>query len=100
MTRSLFRKPSWAQVACRQNVAHAGAKACPGHVHASRVGVVTNPKRAAYNRVYDRTSISVWHYSGDFFEALAASSRAVRCIPIAACSKVKRIAESMASIAG
>ncbi|GAM97373.1 hypothetical protein U91I_00999 [alpha proteobacterium U9-1i] len=31
-------------------------------------GWLTNPKRAAYNRVYNRTSISLWRLLGKLFK--------------------------------
>ncbi len=58
MTRSLFRKPSWRKsLAARSSPKRALRRALG--IHTPRGwGWLTNPKRAAYNRVYDRTSIS------------------------------------------
>ncbi len=60
MTRSLLRKPSWRKsLAARTSPTRALRRALG--IHTPRGwGWLTNPKRAAYNRVYDRTSISVW----------------------------------------
>jgi hypothetical protein len=48
--RSFAARTSWKRIA-RQSL---GLKAPKGY------GWVTNPKRAAYNRVYNRTSVSFW----------------------------------------
>jgi hypothetical protein len=34
-------------------------------------GWLTNPKRAAYNRIYNRTSVSAWSILGSLLRALA-----------------------------
>ena len=60
MTRHLLRRPSWRKsLAARTSPTRALRRALG--IHTPRGwGWLTNPKRAAYNRVYDRTSISVW----------------------------------------
>lgn len=60
MTRSLIRKPSWREsLAARTSPKRALRRALG--IHTPRGwGWLTNPKRAAYNRVYGRTSISLW----------------------------------------
>lgn len=50
LKRSLAARTSWKR-AVRHNL---GLKAPKG------MGWLTNPKRAAYNRVYSRTTISFW----------------------------------------
>jgi hypothetical protein len=60
MTRSFIRRPSW-----RKSLA---ARTSPNRIIRNALGLraprgwgwVTNPRRAAYNRFYDRTSISIW----------------------------------------
>ena len=65
--RSLIRKPSLRKmIAARTSparfVRHSlGLKAPRGW------GWLTNPKKAAYNRVYSRTSISLWSLLGRLF---------------------------------
>jgi hypothetical protein len=58
MTRSFLRKPSWRKsMAARTSPTRALRRALG--IHTPRGwGWLTNPKRAAYNRVYNRTSIS------------------------------------------
>jgi hypothetical protein len=60
MADSLFRKPSWRKsLAARTSPTRALRRALG--IHTPRGwGWFTNSKRAAYNRVYDRTSISLW----------------------------------------
>ena len=48
--RSLRARTSWKRTARNAS----GFKAPKG------AGWITNPKRAAYNRVYNRTSVSLW----------------------------------------
>jgi hypothetical protein len=50
LKRSLAARTSWKRLA-RQAL---GLKAPRGY------GWLTNPKRAAYNRIYDRTTVSFW----------------------------------------
>jgi hypothetical protein len=58
--RSYIRKPSW-----RKSLA---ARTSPSRIIERSLGLraprgwgwLTNPRRAAYNRVYDRTSVSLW----------------------------------------
>jgi hypothetical protein len=39
------------------------------HLHAPRgAGWLTNPKRAAYNRLYNRRTVSVWRLLGKLFK--------------------------------
>jgi hypothetical protein len=38
-------------------------------------GWLTNPRRAAYNRIYNRTTVSVWGILGAVFKALAKGGR-------------------------
>ena len=38
-------------------------------------GWLTNPKRAAYNRIYNRTSVSAWSILGGLLRALARGVR-------------------------
>ncbi len=49
LKRSLRARTSW-----KRAVRNAGLKAPKG------AGWITNPKRAAYNRAYSRTSVSLW----------------------------------------
>jgi hypothetical protein len=50
LKRSLAARTSWKRIA-RQSL---GLKAPRGY------GWLTNPRRAAYNRIYDRTTVSFW----------------------------------------
>ena len=60
MTRSLIRRRSWRKsIAARTSPTRALWRALG--IHTPRGwGWLTNPKHAAYNRVYSRTSISWW----------------------------------------
>jgi hypothetical protein len=64
-----FRKPSlrksWAaRTSLKRVIRHRmGFKAPRGF------GWLTNPKRAAYNRIYSRTTISVWRLLARLFKA-------------------------------
>lgn len=58
LRKSLAARTSWKRV-----VRHSmGLKAPRGY------GWLTNPKRAAYNRVYSRTTFSVWRLLGSLFK--------------------------------
>ena len=38
-------------------------------------GWITNPKRAAYNRIYSRTTVSAWSIAGALLRALLGGRR-------------------------
>ena len=60
MARSFFRRPSWRRSLAARTSPKLTLRRALG-IHTPRGwGWLTNPKRAAYNRVYDRTSVSLW----------------------------------------
>lgn len=58
-----LRKSFAARTSLKRIVRHSmGLKAPRGY------GFLTNPKRAAYNRIYNRTSISLWRLLARIFK--------------------------------
>ena len=65
-----LRKSFAARTSVKRLVRHSlGLKAPRGY------GWITNPKRAAYNRVYNRTTVSAWSIIGAILAALAKGGR-------------------------
>jgi hypothetical protein len=60
MSRSLFRKPSLRKSLAARTSGTRILRNALGLKAPRGWGWLTNPKRAAYNRVYDRTSIGWW----------------------------------------
>ena len=58
MTRSPLRRRSWRKSLAARTSPTRALRRAPGIDTPRGFGWLTNPKRAAYNRVYDRTSIS------------------------------------------
>ncbi len=60
MPRSLFRSPSWRKSIVARTSPKRALKRALGIHTPKGMGGVTSPKRAAFNRIYGRTSVSLW----------------------------------------
>jgi hypothetical protein len=60
LTRSLFRRPSLHKSLAARTSPKRALRQALGIRTPRGWGWLTNPKRAAYNRVYDRSSVSWW----------------------------------------
>ena len=65
--RSFIRKPSLRKMIAARTSPARFVRHSLGLKTPRGMGWFTNPKRAAYNRVYSRTSVSLWSLLGKLF---------------------------------